>query len=229
MIGIYKITSPLNRIYIGQSINIENRWKEHRLVLGKNKNRLYNSFIKYGVKNHFFEVIEECDITQLNIRERYWQDYYNVLEEGLNCVLTKTNSQSGKRSEETKLKISNTKKGVPQSDQTKINISEGRKGMLFSDKHKESMSKSRKGSPHIVNKTYKNKGVPRSCHIEAVVKAKNKSVIQYDLNNNFIKEWPSGKEASRKLNLQQAGINGVCNNKGKKCGGFIWKFKIDVL
>jgi len=48
----------------------------------------------------------------------------------------------------------------------------------------------------------------------------------YDLQNNFIQEWESGKEASRILNIFQSNINNCCNNKVKTAGGFIWKFKI---
>ena len=50
------ITSPLNKIYIGQSINIENRWKQYKRLGCKKQIKLYNSFIKYGVENHTFEI-----------------------------------------------------------------------------------------------------------------------------------------------------------------------------
>lgn len=105
MIGIYKITSPKNRVYIGQSINIEYRWKKYKNLECKKQIGLYNSFLKYNIENHIFEVIEECNIELLNERERYYQDFYNVLKNGLNCKLTKTNDKSGKLSIETKNKI----------------------------------------------------------------------------------------------------------------------------
>lgn len=92
IIGIYKITSPSGRIYIGQSKNIKNRWKTYiKLNTScKKQTALYNSFLKHGVDRHTFEIIEECEFNQLNIRERYWQDFYSVLNGGLNCVLTET-------------------------------------------------------------------------------------------------------------------------------------------
>lgn len=91
MIGIYKITSPSNKIYIGQSINIKKRFKKYKRLDCKSQPRLYKSFLKYGFINHLFEIIEECKFEELNIRERYWQDYYDVInEKGLNCVLTET-------------------------------------------------------------------------------------------------------------------------------------------
>jgi group I intron endonuclease len=106
MIGIYKITSPSNRVYIGQSTNIEFRFLAYKRGWCKKQIKLYNSLLKYGYDNHTFVVIDECDVMLLNERERYWQDYYNVLENGLNCNLTKTTDKSGYFCKETKEKIS---------------------------------------------------------------------------------------------------------------------------
>lgn len=110
MIGIYKITSPSGRIYIGQTTNSKDRFRRYYYLDCKEQTKLYRSFLKYGYLNHTFEIIEECDIQQLNEKERFWQDYYNVLNGGLNCVLTQTNDKSGKISLETRLKMSNTHK-----------------------------------------------------------------------------------------------------------------------
>ena len=107
MIGIYKITSPSNKVYIGQSIDITTRWNAHRKSINnKKKTKLINSFLKYGVDNHIFEIIEICEVKDLNQQERYWQDFYNVIEEGLNLKLTQTDDRSGYLSEEAKEKMS---------------------------------------------------------------------------------------------------------------------------
>jgi group I intron endonuclease len=107
MIGIYKVTSQSGKIYIGQSINIEKRFKSYRNLLHcKKQIKLYNSFLKYGVNNHNFEILEECKAELLNQRERYYQEFYNVLKFGLNCMLTNTNDKSGKMSIDSRLKMS---------------------------------------------------------------------------------------------------------------------------
>lgn len=121
MIGIYKITSPNNRVYIGQSIDITKRWNTHRKsIKNKIKTKLINSLIKYGVDNHIFEVIEVCEISELNIRERYWQDYYDVLNGGLNLKLTNTNNKSGVLSEATKQKMSDSHSTPERKESTSI-------------------------------------------------------------------------------------------------------------
>jgi group I intron endonuclease len=82
--GIYKITSPSGRVYIGQSVDIRTRWWSYKKVR-KSQRKLYNSFCKYGIENHIFEIIEECDEEYLTKKELYWQKHYNVVEDGLNC------------------------------------------------------------------------------------------------------------------------------------------------
>src|SRR5690349_17773883 len=128
--GIYKITSPSGRIYIGQSVDIRYRFYKYNCLSCKKQTRLYNSFLKYEVINHIFEIIEKCEENNLNIRERYWQDFYNVLDnnKGLNCRLTKTDDRSGKLSEETCKKIGISRKGMKLSEEHKLKISLGNKG-----------------------------------------------------------------------------------------------------
>ena len=85
MVGIYKITSPTGRVYIGQSKNIEKRFQNHKSPYNLNKNtKLYNSFKKYGVENHTFEIIVECKTSELDNLEELYGEQYKVLEEGLN-------------------------------------------------------------------------------------------------------------------------------------------------
>lgn len=70
--GIYKIENLINhKVYIGQSINIKIRWKNH-LKVSKNPNSncyeypLYKAFRKYGINNFSFEILEECSKDNLN-------------------------------------------------------------------------------------------------------------------------------------------------------------------
>jgi group I intron endonuclease len=112
MIGIYKITNPKGKIYIGQTIDYERRFRHYKNLRCKEQPKLYNSFKKYGVDNHTFEVIQECQITNLTILERYYQELYNSTGlKGLNCILVKTDEFSGGHSEESKKKISKSMKG----------------------------------------------------------------------------------------------------------------------
>ena len=89
MIGIYKIINPKGKIYIGQSVDIEDRKKQYKYLskysLGR---KIKNSIKKYGWENHTHEIIEECSVEQLDEREIFWGTYYNVLRKnGLNLKL----------------------------------------------------------------------------------------------------------------------------------------------
>lgn len=147
--GIYKITSPSNRVYIGQSVNIKRRFTSYKNLECKGQTRLYNSFKKYGFKNHKFEFIHECSADELNSLERYYQDLYSVLgKNGLNCRLTGTKDRSGYVSEETKIKLSKSKTGFVMSKETRIKMSNSSKGRPKSKESLLKRSESRKGFKH---------------------------------------------------------------------------------
>ena len=111
MIGIYKITNPTGKIYIGQSVDIEARLLQYKHVsqysLGR---KIKNSIIKYGWENHTHEIIEECFLDQLDDREIFWGDYYNTL--GKNGLNLKLGDGRGKCSDETKILMSNRAKEI---------------------------------------------------------------------------------------------------------------------
>ena len=56
-------------------------------------------------------------------------------------------------------------------------------------------------------------------------KSMSKSVLQFDKNGNFIKEWPSINEAARITNMSAGNIVRCCKEKSEFCGGFIWRYK----
>ena len=146
MIGIYKITSPSKKVYIGQSVDIKKRWSSYSGLHCKNQHRLYNSFLKYGVINHIFEIIEECEIDLLNKRELFWQKHYKTInEKGLNCFYTTDENGHREISEKTKLKMSLAQKGRKHSEETKLKISESNKGKIISEESKFKSSQSKKG------------------------------------------------------------------------------------
>lgn len=89
--GIYKITNLIsNQAYIGQSVDIASRFKQHiKYGLGIDapaSNKLYKSMIEDGVWNFSFELLEECPKDKLNERESFWIDLYQTNKVGLNST-----------------------------------------------------------------------------------------------------------------------------------------------
>ena len=52
-----------------------------------------------------------------------------------------------------------------------------------------------------------------------------KAVIQYDLNNNIINEFPSIEEANKFLEKTSKSINNCLANRAKTAFGYKWKYK----
>ena len=100
--GIYKVTSPTGKVYIGQSVDIEKRFADYRHYSSCHKQkRLYNSLKAHGATSHCFEVLESCAVEALLERERHWQDNFDAIgERGLNCRLTAASDRAGKHSAE---------------------------------------------------------------------------------------------------------------------------------
>ena len=85
--GIYKITNiESQKCYIGQAVNIADRWKQHiKRGVGAEaptRNKLYPAMYELGPEQFTFEILEECDKSLLDSREDYWQEFYQAKEFG---------------------------------------------------------------------------------------------------------------------------------------------------
>jgi Cytochrome C oxidase subunit II, transmembrane domain/GIY-YIG catalytic domain len=105
--GIYMLTNKLtNDLYIGQSINISNRFKNYfNLSYLKSKNSLIISraLIKYEYSNFSLTILEYCDKSDLLVREQY---YFDKLNPQYNLLKVAGSSLNSKHTKETKVNIS---------------------------------------------------------------------------------------------------------------------------
>ena len=101
MIGIYKITNIVNgKAYIGQSVNVEKRWKSEQNAAFEPNSAAYEyplqrAFRKYGLEKFTFEIIEECQQSELNDKEIYWVQHYDTFFNGYNQTLGGDGQGSG--------------------------------------------------------------------------------------------------------------------------------------
>lgn len=78
MIGIYLITNKINgRCYVGQSVDIIRRWRQHKEVAHREQAPLYKAIQKYGIENFDFCVLEECSREELDSKEIQYIEQYN--------------------------------------------------------------------------------------------------------------------------------------------------------
>ena len=103
------------------------------------------------------------------------------------------------------------KKGVPigqMSDAHKRALSDALKGVPLSEDHKKAISDGLKG--HSVSEEHRAK--------------LSKKILQFTKSGEFIREWPSTREAGRELGISNSSICSCCNGKLKSTGGFIWQY-----
>jgi group I intron endonuclease len=186
MIGyIYYLKSPSDKFYIGQTININNRWNKYKCIRKElcRQPHLFNSLKKYGPENFEYEILDICyDQEELDDAEKYWIRYYNSVENGYNIRNGGKNgrgmTESGRKilSEKSKLQwktMSQEQKNYIINQTKKANI-----GKKASYETKLKMSMSRKG------KSTWNKGIPATK--ETIEKLKNNMNKKETIENNII-------------------------------------------
>lgn len=201
MIGVYKITSPTGKVYIGSSIDIEKRIKHYKSVSCKKQTKLFNSIQKHSWENHLFEVICECDLENLYRLERFYGDMFNVLGvNGLNLILPKNNEIKIGVSEETRNKMSNAKLGEKNTFY----------GKTHSLSAREKISKYQIGRKHTPE------------HREKVSKnnAKNLSKIVVDIQSGVFYE--SAKEVSDLYGIKHSTLRSMLNGTNKNKTSFTY-------
>jgi len=235
MIGIYKIISPSNKTYIGQSINIENR-KAQYMMLDKSciGPKLYNSLKKYGPENHKFEIIEECDLEQLNKREIYWKHVYideYGWEKALFCELY--DNGGGPRSEEIKNKIKMNSLGknsrsILQYDLQGNFIKKWLSIKEAEDIYGKAIKSVLSGDINTAGKfiwRYENDPIMKNNFVLPTHKL-SKPVNQIDIiTGETIKTWNSIADINRELHYPTSNISVCCNNKQKTAYGYKWEYK----
>lgn len=224
MTGIYKIQSPSNRVYIGQSWNIENRKKNYVKCNCKGQPSLYNSILKYGFASHSFDIVQSLpeDISQniLDNYEIFFIEQYKAA--GVNMLNIKEGGSHGKHSEESKKKVSENNKGNKKwlgkkhSDISKEKIRLYRTGKKLSSEHIAIIKKVNTGNKH-------------SLGFKHTIETKKKlsiPVLQLDLDGTVISEFYSSRAAADAFNLKSiTSIHNVLRGYRKTAAGFKWKYK----
>ena len=225
MIGVYKITNLINKkIYIGQSVNIEERWKRHKIdafnsnLKNKYKSHLYSSIREYGIENFCFEVIEETLKNELDVRERYWIQYYQSNNPTLGYNLT-SGGQEGGHSNSTPI-YQYDLSGKFLKEYASIAIASEITGIHHSSISAcSNLDKNIKFAGNYIWRKYK---------IEQLIdiptnKRKRVPIYQYDLNGILLNTYSTMTEASRQTGISVSSICNCCNSENtKSVRGFIF-------
>ena len=200
MVGIYKITNPEGKSYVGLSREIETRWNSYKNMQFQSNTLLKESFNRYGPANHIFEVIEEIELFEdtygkntaiLRKRERYWISKLDTFNNGLNQ--NGGGSGCNQHTPESKQKISEYLKGKPKPS----DFGAKRKKWQHTEEYKEKVRNS-----------------PRC------------PVLMYDLEDNLIQEFSNQQLAADHLGVKKQAVWNVLNGYiNKKSGNKITHVK----
>ena len=127
---VYKHTLPDGRCYIGQTCDISTRWKPSAY---KNCVKFYSAIQKYGWRNFSHEILaDNLTLEEANHLEEEYIKQYNSIENGFNL---NSGGENKLHSQETKDKMSQTRKGVPHSLEHNEAISKALTGKKKTPEH----------------------------------------------------------------------------------------------
>ena len=195
----YNKEGELDPNYHGSGVIIKNIYK-------KRPETLKEEYIKTCYSEE-----EMCSDEQyyIEVFDTLWPNGYNLTKGGDGLIPC----------EEIRKKISNSLKGKPMSEEQKKKLSEtliGENNPFYGKHHsyetKKKISNSLKGKPSP------NKGKPMS---EEQKKKLSKKVLQFTLDDEFVREWSSMAECGRN-GFNHSAVSACCRGKQKTAYGFKW-------
>lgn len=223
MIGIYKITNKITKqIYIGKSVNIEQRWIEHKCPKPKHNLKLHEDMKKYGVKNFVFEIIEECKETELSKKELF---YIKSLKPFYNSIGKQVSEET---KEKIRLKIREWWLNLDEKTKEKIiskNLTGPKKGHIVTEETRKKLRNANIGKTQTKETINKRKNTflekkkngwkrTNSSHKKKVICVETKQV--YD----------SIKDAAIAIGVHPSNITSVLKGRQKTCKSYHFEYVV---
>lgn len=236
---IYSITNTTNaKRYIGQTIKLTQRLKQHRSCLRSNvhhNNHLQNAWNKYGEDNFKFEVIEnDVPVEIINKVEIYWISYYDTFKgDGYNLCKGGEGVKGYNWSEEEKKRMSEQRSGEKSvhsffGTETAIEIIKDKKNGMSTGKIIEKYGISQAVINNILNrkhwttKDFPEEELPKIKYIKKINKKTALKILEMRKNN-----MPYYKIAER-LPISLETIRQVCLGNHSICKYIDFDFSILV-
>lgn len=229
---IYCWTSPSGKKYVGKDLyDVRKRQflnSKENYTSGNSK--IDNARRKYGVESFTYEILKEIladSKEELNKQLCYWEMYYidklDTYNNGYNSTKGGEGTLGKIVSEENKALFAKLAKerftGTTFTDEHKQKIGQALKGRTYTEDTIKKMS-------IAASKRTKDKNPMYGKHHTEETKAKlGRSIIQYDLNNNFIAEYPSITKAGELLGINKVMISRVLNGSQRQTHSYIFKYK----
>lgn len=226
--GIYMLTFPNGKVYVGKSVHLKKRLLGHKSSEGSNTmlKEARKMFEWDTIKKEYletFEVDENTDISALTLildeKEReYIQKYKsNDKEFGYNQYDGGSHGKGYVCSDEHKEKLSMShigKKLPPASEEKKRKLSNALKGRKPSPQCEEARLKAIIGKKHTKE------------HREKIFlnDPRHRKIASYDLEGNLVKVYFCLKDAANDMNMPYQSIQRVLSGRRKSSRGLVWKY-----
>ena len=248
MYQIYKITNQKNEmVYIGSSIEVERRWRQHKEASVNENDHHYNyplmiAFREFGIANFIFEVVDTLPTWEAMVEaEHNW-----IMKE--NCVKPNGYNQTDKTDSPMfdptiVKKMSDTKR--EKYGKRVCEIDSANNILTIWDslaEAGEATGLDRFKISNVCNGTRlttgnrifrfldeENKIIIPEVKVNQVqtnrITKTSRKVIKMDDNNNILQTYDSVALAASDNNCDASANSKVCNGKRNKCGGFKWKYQ----
>ena len=208
---IYKITNDINdKVYIGKTtVSIEERWRWHLCAQSvknrRTRSKLYDAMNKYGRDKFHIEAIEECQNADLDERECYWIEKCDSMRNGYNLTLGGGGFNVIHDDEVLQI-LELWEQGYTQKEINKIT---GRcvkaiKRILYDNGVTKEEIQERANAIYRANYT--------------------KTVYVYDMDGNYIAEYPSVNEASEATGVHPSTIGHITNGRDAYSNGYVFRY-----
>lgn len=219
--GIYLIRNTINnKLYVGQSVNIIDRWRHHKWHLKNNKHANIHLQRAWNIdteQSFEFSILYTCEPTQELLCEAE-QYFMTLLTPEYNFCPVAGSTAGVSPSEETRRKISEATKGKPKSEETKQRMKENWKNNKekllaarkpITEETKQKMSEAHSGENHhfygITGEANPNFGKKRSDEfserMSKLHKGETKSKEHRQKISNTLKGVPLSEERKQAMRV----------------------------
>jgi group I intron endonuclease len=246
MIGIYKLTSPSGKSYIGQSVDIDRRMNKYRNANCKTQYGIYNAILKYGFDSFKLDIIHEIadsdsmidvlnklEESEIRLQNTMYPNGYNMVGGGDNRFASEKHKENLSKSHKGKKMLPQTAEalrrantGRKMSNELKCKLKEISSNRIRTKEERESISIKKKGvklsEEHKmkVSAALKGRKLP-----ERLRYIKAKEVYKLDMDYNFIEKFRSLSDAAASINTMPKRISACFTGTRGSHKGFRWVSK----